>query len=100
LDHRALHSFPTRRSSDLNAQPLQRTHQDACLWLHALDGRDHEHCAVENAQYTLDLRNEVGMAWRVDQIDVQALEPERRDGRLDRDRKSTRLNSSHDQISY
>jgi hypothetical protein len=68
-----------------NAQPLQCTHQDARLRLHALHGGDDEHRAVEHAQHTLDLRNEVGMARRVDQIDVQVVERERRDGRPDGD---------------
>ena len=68
-----------------NAQPLQGTHQDAGLRLHALDGRDHEDRAVEHAQHTFHLRNEVGMAGRVDQVDLHVLQRERRDGRPDRD---------------
>ena len=68
-----------------NAQPLQRTHQDARLRLHALDAGDHEHRAVEHAQDAFHLGDEVRMTRRVDQVDVDVLERERRDGRPDRD---------------
>src|SRR5207247_11037866 len=63
-DHRALHSFPTRRSSDLSfhLQPIR--------WLRL---RGHRLC-----QHS---RN-------------------RRPNKTKRDRKSTRLNSSHEWISY
>src|SRR5207245_10435729 len=59
-DHRDLHSFPRRRSSDLYSE------QDFC----------HSCCAV--------------LRWS---------QPRRRPGPM-RDRKSTRLNSSHGSISY
>jgi hypothetical protein len=68
-----------------NPQPLQRSHQDAGLWLDTLDGRDHEDRTVQHAQDPFHLRDEVRMARRVDQVDVDVLECERRDGRLDRD---------------
>jgi len=50
-------------------QSLQRAHQDARLRLHALDGGDHQHGAVEHAQDTLDLGDEIRVARRVDQVD-------------------------------
>src|SRR5438552_7500740 len=59
--HRVLHSFPTRRSSDLE-----------CLVV-VIDGMGEAHSVSEYCA---------------------------RDGRLDLDRKSTRLNSSHQITSY
>src|SRR5438445_9874627 len=61
-----LHSFPTRRSSDLGQKPL------------GLFG---------------------GRARRRGGVEARAAERERHD-RADQDRKSTRLNSSHANISY
>ena len=91
-DGRSTRSSPAPGAVDLvdedqrrNAQPLQRAHQDARLRLHALDGGDHEHRAVEHAQHPLHLGDEVRVARRVDQVDVDVAERERRDGRLDRD---------------
>src|SRR5205085_11538672 len=86
--HRDLHSFPTRRSSDLGSARLRI----ATLVLPSLATHD-------------DLYGRAP-------IDVAAgdrllrLSPERFpqpaafDHQLDADRKSTRLNSSHSQISY
>ena len=68
-----------------DAKPLERTHQDAGLGLHALDRGDHEHRAVEDAQHALDLRDEIRVARGVDQVDVDVAEAERGDGGLDRD---------------
>ena len=68
-----------------NAQPLQRAHQHARLRLHTLDCRDHENRAVEHAQHSFHLGDEVRMARRVDQVDVDVFQCERRNGRLDRD---------------
>src|SRR5438309_6271939 len=72
-DHRDLHSFPTRRSSDLSAATMRRppvpTPPDAARW-----------CARTIAPT-----------------------PSEWNGRAPRpipDRKSTRLNSSHSSISY
>src|SRR5206468_11622427 len=70
LDHRDLHSFPTRRSSDLNSEHRlrTRTHRILHFWRH-WDEKASVRCSSHpNASK--------------------------------RDRKSTRLNSSHDQISY
>src|SRR5688572_32114873 len=75
-DHRDLHSFPTRRSSDLNRrQPVG----------------DHERraAAAQRAQAVLNLRLALAVETRRRFVEDQ-----------NRDRKSTRLNSSHSQISY
>ena len=66
-------------------QPLQRAHQHARLRLHALDGREHEHRAVEHVQDALHLGDEVGVPRRVDQVDRDVADDERHDRRLDRD---------------
>ena len=68
-----------------DAQPLQRPHQHARLGLHALDGGDHQHGAVEHAQRPLDLGDEVRVAGRVDQVDGDVVDDERDDGGLDGD---------------
>ncbi len=68
-----------------DAEPLERAHQDACLRLHPLDGRDHEDRTVEHAQDTVYLGDEVGMSRCVDQVHVHVADSERRDGRPDRD---------------
>jgi hypothetical protein len=68
-----------------DASPLQRPHQDAGLRLHALHGRDHQDGAVEHAQRAFHLGDEVGVAGRVDQVDGDAFDRERRDRGLDRD---------------
>src|SRR5206468_12834424 len=76
--HRDLHSFPTRRSSDLERRgvaPRVVRHRAAAV------GVDH----VERALHQVAER-------------VRELRPVARVEALDR--KSTRLNSSHDQISY
>src|SRR5690348_18161382 len=70
-DHRDLHSFPTRRSSDLHLGPASRR------------------------------RTDVGRGVPIDAGALQRTSPhgvEHR--RVGRDRKSTRLNSSHPSISY
>src|SRR5688572_32720577 len=73
--HRDLHSFPTRRSSDLVAL--------------ASDDRD-----VDAHQ-----RADVTIALTVGPDDLDHL-PGRTEAHGHLDRKSTRLNSSHSQISY
>ena len=45
--------------------------QAARLRLHALDGRDDQHDAIEHAQRTLDLGDEVGVSGGIDQIDLE-----------------------------
>src|SRR5439155_13010818 len=81
--HRALHSFPTRRSSDLGEH-------DVVLDRHAL--------ALElAARRALDRRLAVP---RVVTVLLRAGPEENRHNAWYRDRKSTRLNSSHVAISY
>src|SRR5207245_10788042 len=79
-DHRSLHSFPTRRSSDLNgaaASLLLRSGLQGGMQSRAARG------GAKIAGGSGDRRKSV-----------------RRDATLFRDRKSTRLNSSHGSISY
>ena len=57
----------------------------ARLRLHALDGRDHQHDAIQHAQRTLDLSDEVTVSGGVDQIDFEVAELERDHGGLDGD---------------
>src|SRR5688572_31801120 len=81
--HRDLHSFPTRRSSDLDAlEAIPGVSSAAFLTAMPLEGRDAD--------------------WDV--IDVQGaasfLSADEAPIRRFQDRKSTRLNSSHSQISY
>src|SRR5690606_41876076 len=87
-DHRDLHSFPTRRSSD-----LQRSRR----------GDDHA------GQYVCQVpdqreggRTQEGVEGELAPDPVAQLGPELHDhsGRGCPDRKSTRLNSSHVKISY
>ena len=68
-----------------NFEPLQRAHQDSRLRLHSFHCREHEHAAVEHAEHSLHLGDEVGMAGRVDEIHRHAVDREGDDGRLDRD---------------
>ena len=66
-------------------KPLQRSHQQWRLRLHTFDGRNDEHRAVEDAQHPLHLGDEVRVAGRVDQIDGDVVDRERRHCRSDRD---------------
>src|SRR5206468_12165419 len=75
-DHRDLHSFPTRRSSDLDAQvtTLRERLLKLAVW-------------VERSVRRIVLHLPASFPW----LPTWRRRP---------DRKSTRLNSSHDQISY
>src|SRR5207245_9245313 len=83
VDHRSLHSFPTRRSSDLRGD----VHH--AVW-------DPERLQ----QLLLDREQPLELALRLLGLDerehLDLVEPEESEG----DRKSTRLNSSHGSISY
>src|SRR5207249_10004408 len=89
-DHPDLHSFPTRRSSDLNA--------------HSAGGRMPQADSLRSPESEWDLTmNERSFIFRP--MSQPQLEPtlDRRTQILDAalvDRKSTRLNSSHVSISY
>src|SRR5436305_10390769 len=79
-DHRDLHSFPTRRSSDLTE-------------VGAVTGGVQQHVAAVGQVVADELADD----GRSDEV-VGALQHQRRC--LHPDRKSTRLNSSHVRISY
>src|SRR5206468_8312958 len=92
VDHRDLHSFPTRRSSDLlpienraNVQALQQRPLGDAL------------CELLDRHAALDA-TDVGLAEH-ELVEGNVPRGGQRD-LLSGDRKSTRLNSSHDQISY
>ena len=68
-----------------DAEALQGPQQHAGLGLHALDGREHQHGAVEHAQHPLHLGDEVGVAGGVDQVDGDVVDGERHHRRLDGD---------------
>src|SRR5206468_11258450 len=72
--HRDLHSFPTRRSSDLDQRLARSCFRGQAGLLEASPSHDH--------QWQTRLRGSIPRPC------------------LEGDRKSTRLNSSHDQISY
>ena len=62
--------------------------RDLGLHLDALDRRDDEHREVGDPQCRGDVADEVGVARRVDQVDLVAVELERRDGERHRDAAS------------
>src|SRR5438477_5794309 len=87
-NHPVLHSFPTRRSSDLE----RRRHCHARRWAILRDGaRRDVDMEVGAAQCLLVNAELIGVGLGI---------RERGPGRLLQDRKSTRLNSSHMSISY
>src|SRR5207247_7111815 len=83
-------SFPTRRSSDLRVRHEGRHHPGD---LRVDDVREP---AAEERRRPDTARNRLRAAVR----DANRSGPSRRLRRADRDRKSTRLNSSHEWISY
>src|SRR5206468_12818361 len=87
--HRHLPSFPTRRSSDLCAETASAR---------GVREPDVEHVAANRAASVFDHEDRVPQAF-----DAHACAKRiqvRVGGHCAQDRKSTRLNSSHDQISY
>src|SRR5206468_11894123 len=97
LYNRHLHSFPTRRSSDLRTGDLVQARQR--------DATSADICECGRHELTLD----GGILGRADNMVVvrgvnvypSAVEEIVRNcPGVAEDRKSTRLNSSHDQISY
>jgi hypothetical protein len=63
-----------------HAEPLQRPEQERGLGLDAFDRRHDQDRAVEHAEDALNLRDEVRMTRRVDEIDRQVTDEERGDG--------------------
>src|SRR5207253_8481850 len=92
--HRDLHSFPTRRSSDLGQMPELEAGAFARLFVTLLDG------VVEAPGSAND--GECSVALAVHLIEPARLEARRHQEQIGSrlDRKSTRLNSSHVAISY
>src|SRR5205814_5188819 len=96
---RDTHSFPTRRSSDLSKRRLwvrKDIGQIVKREFYDKKGR------LEKVQTDRRLVNVKGALWRADEIEMHDVQS---DGRTiltvdRRDRKSTRLNSSHLGISY
>src|SRR5206468_6568463 len=86
-----LHSFPTRRSSDLFAFGFDIS---AVLAAIRLERRGDRFQLSASARFLLCVQ-------RFDQqVNVFPAKKARARAELESDRKSTRLNSSHDQISY
>lgn len=48
---------------------MQRPNKYPRLRLHAFHSRNHNHRCIKQPQHTLDFRNEIGMAGRIDEID-------------------------------
>src|SRR5206468_9778799 len=89
--HRSPHSFPTRRSSDLFANSVPTLSSDTnrpWAWM----GQAY-HCVTNSLTITNQPNVSAFLVLGTPQ-DADG------DGLTDADRKSTRLNSSHDQISY
>ena len=68
-----------------DVEPLEGAEQERRLRLDALDRRDDEDRAVEHAEDALDLRDEVGVARGVDEVDREVADEERGDRGPDRD---------------
>ena len=68
-----------------DVEPLQGAEQERRLGLDAFDRRDDEDRPIEHAEDALDLRDEVGVAGRVDEVDRQVADEERGDRGPDRD---------------
>src|SRR5206468_11095689 len=88
--HRNLHSFPTRRSSDLELKALQERVGITFLYV------THD----QEEALTMSDRLAVMNAGRIVQTGTPREVYEEPADTYVADRKSTRLNSSHDQISY
>src|SRR5207245_9485783 len=94
-DHRALHSFPTRRSSDL-ANARGRVRPGAAPRTHEIP---HANPAPRGSAPTPPTAGRDRRA-SVPPPHPSPVEPLPHQGPLPLDRKSTRLNSSHGSISY
>src|SRR5439155_25447741 len=93
LPTQSLHSFPTRRSSDLNLRPPVYRLRPPALVAGGLGVRDHRRRDPHPIGVLVECRTGAG--------ESQGCRPALAEGhRGERDRKSTRLNSSHVAISY
>src|SRR5690606_41155591 len=98
-DHRDLHSFPTRRSSDLESRNADKTYNKIAAT--ELDNQmgSFDWAALANGAKIAGVTDIIvrqpsyfeGFAKVLDSTDLQSWQE---------DRKSTRLNSSHVKISY
>src|SRR5207245_11102277 len=96
LDHRALHSFPTRRSSDLGIRQTYEAVIHAPAGMRAVMSA--EHAGADNEQ---DPQGNAVFRFRMDKrIPPYLIALAVGDLAFRPDRKSTRLNSSHGSISY
>src|SRR5690606_41451356 len=92
--HSDLHSFPTRRSSDLGLEPVTSS----------LSGKRSNRLSYRPVRRPAKTTS--GRSVVLSERDLQAAQQDRpevveeRAERAQRDRKSTRLNSSHVKISY
>src|SRR5206468_5806021 len=96
----ALHSFPTRRSSDLDgAHHIAARH--TALLAHGHEVSEITRCLPEPPPHLVQPR-QAGTGGGLPHGALALLGAQLNEvrGRLGQDRKSTRLNSSHDQISY
>src|SRR5690606_41913760 len=91
--HRDLHSFPTRRSSDLSVPP-------ACDDAYWLSGAGHPGRCCRCCHTRPPPPSCRSSAHWPDWCRAQSWESDRCCDAPDQDRKSTRLNSSHVKISY
>src|SRR5206468_12840188 len=98
--HRHLHSFPTRRSSDLDSVFVKVTDTLGTGGSAVCQGA-YMNLVHSNTGFTLDVGHEVGLKRSL--IHIMAVDSTRTGAVINfadsLDRKSTRLNSSHDQIS-
>src|SRR5205085_7229276 len=94
--HRDLHSFPTRRSSDLEGRELRRRDEDRA------GGAQARETVEQPRRLELSLENLLVrlMEKQVVRLVLGEHVKEKRGAHVHLDRKSTRLNSSHSQISY
>src|SRR5206468_4495333 len=91
--HLTLLSFPTRRSSDL-VRDVRAAYRPA------VDIFRLRHDAVNPVLDLVGQRSRSRLQKRLERYTKRHLREMRGNGKALQDRKSTRLNSSHDQISY
>src|SRR5205085_5169601 len=89
-------SFPTRRSSDLISHFLEEVREIAGRYTILRDGRSVDSGSIAGTSNDQLIAHMVGRAALTPWSVLRSGEGERNEG----DRKSTRLNSSHSQISY